>query len=125
MIPREAIVFPKKIGHIGREWEIVVDENYAGASWNWDRAEIKIGTKGQPVEILDRIYHEVLEMTLMNLGYRWYTCFDDENYLFVFDHRAFTTALEITLPVVLQFLRFDLGKPEDNLMERFVEEICG
>ena len=122
LLSREAIVFPKKIIHIGREWDIITEEQSGGASWDWDKATITIGIKGQPVEILERIIHEILEMTLMNQCSRWYCQQSDENYLFVMDHRGFTQALEISLPVVLQFLRFDLHlKQQDNLMERFTE----
>lgn len=121
-LPRDTIVFPKKITHIGREWDILVEEKSGGASWDWDKAVITIGTKGQAIEILDRILHEILEMTLMSMDARFYCQSSDDNYLFVMDHRVFTQSLEISLPVVLQFLRFDLHpERESDLMERFVK----
>lgn len=72
---------PKKLKIFGYEWKTILDDKDGGA-YIWETKIIRLNKKFAG-EIL---IHELLEMIMVNLAYRFYGQESSMEYIFHFDH---------------------------------------
>ena len=86
-------------------FKIVWDANIYGGSFDYVDRTITIGTKIEDeTVILSNIIHELYEMTAVEMNVRLTIPDSDNDYIFVYDHRQFSTMNEIFTGLLSQFL---------------------
>lgn len=100
--------FIKKINILSCNFTVVWDNNSDGGSFDWDKAEIKIGIKTykkDPLYTLHVINHELMELILTSIGGRYHNS-RDHDFVFVFNHLSFETAIKVHTQALSEFIKF-------------------
>jgi len=79
---------PQNVIIAGRTWKVVHDKDISGGRFDSKPGIIKIGSLQSKDEETQVFIHEVLEAILAMKNHR-YENYQDENYMFVFNHRDF------------------------------------
>ena len=92
---------PEKLKVLGKTYKITKDKKLYGASFQTGSLSIKIGTAGGFERSRNSLMHEILEIILVELGYRYDSSVDSE-FMFIFNHSQFRTFSEIFSGVLVE-----------------------
>lgn len=92
---------------IGRTtFNIIWDKDSYGGSFSFPDKELMIGTKSKcDKEIFDILVHELSEALHCDLYTRFYGHNQEEDYLFIMDHKQFTVHNTLLAQLILKFIK--------------------
>ncbi len=93
----------KKLKVNSYDFEIIWDKSIYGASFDYASLRIVIGTKDTD-SILDCINHELMGICACEMHVRLSRDDCDSDYIFVYDHRQFTTMMRMFTGLQAQFI---------------------
>lgn len=101
----------KEIEILSSTFKIIWDKTNDAGSFNWSKAEIKIGIKSiskDPLYTFQVINHEIMEIILVAMGARFMNGRTGDNYLFNFEHQTFENAIQIHSQVISKFIQWKM-----------------
>jgi hypothetical protein len=104
----EDIVFPEYVTVGNNSYNVFVDSETGGGSFNGSESNLTIGTKylhSDPNYVWSVICHEIMEMIYVQFCVRYDDHSVEGNYKFFMDHKEFQNCISEFSKVIVQFLK--------------------